>query len=627
MQRVCRYHDVTYNECTAAENGGTLWCATAVPYDGSWGNCVCDGFHGISNSVEEDVSDGSMYVTSSDLELMADGTEQIVGVRFPDLQIPVGAVITEPTHLVFQVDEVNAESSEPVTIAIYADAGESSVSFSDQPFDVSKRTPTHHAIIWQPGTANDPGCEDAPRCGNHNAQCVLRGNPWSCRPQCWATPGCTVATPDLSKIVQEVASAPSWNPGDAVTLVLAHMSGNGVRWVDADNRNAADGPWTPQLTYSYTAPAGLVDPPRTVHPVTETLGSADTRNNAEERVHDGTMYIDSSDLELMHDGDGEGSDETEQVVGIRFENVNIPNGAVVSRAAVNFLVDEVHDSTDTSHRHCAGCTAMRVVIAIYGEAADNSAPISDTAFDLSSRTPTTASAVWVPDVSTETPPCEFQLENFDPEVSPDTMAGDWCPATCTGAGTDDLEGNLAARGWGDCESLIGYITDNYSNPWGHMGSLVSTPNLAAIVEEITSRPGWQPGNALMVLFGHVSGAGVRWVESAEQDTPSLTYELMLTPDMSWSPGPGTTAATLDTSGMICSSFKGQDKGSLSACAYATQHDPECGTYFHCDRADPPCSRGCDCATDKHHGGDNCRTREDYPSLEIYRLTPTSGGGH
>ena len=34
---------------------------------------------------EEDVRDGSMYMDSSDLELMDDGNEQVVGIRFPSV--------------------------------------------------------------------------------------------------------------------------------------------------------------------------------------------------------------------------------------------------------------------------------------------------------------------------------------------------------------------------------------------------------------------------------------------------------------------------------------------------------------------------------------------------------------
>ena len=41
-----------------------------------------------------------------------------------------------------------------------------------------------------------------------------------------------------------------------------------------------------------------------------------------------------------------------------------------------------------------------------------------------------------------------------------------------------------------------------------------TPNIASIVNEITSMPGWAAGNPMTILFGHVSGSGARWVESS-----------------------------------------------------------------------------------------------------------------
>ena len=179
------------------------------------------------------------------------------------------------------------------------------------------------------------------------------------------------------------------------------------------------------------------------------------------------------------------------------------------------------------------------------------------------------------------------------------------------------------------------------NPWAHVGYEVTTPNLAPIVQEIVNRPGWTANSALMILFGHVSGSGVRWVAASDHDTPSLTYELMLTPEQEWTPGPGTTSASLDQEGMMCGTcsdeectgFKGLDKGSLGACAYATLHDDDCGTYFHCDRTFPPCSRGCDCATkfSSPYGGDNCATRIQHPSgadvgIDIYHVDGTATGG-
>ena len=107
-----------------------------------------------------------------------------------------------------QVDELSAASSLAVNLVIYAE-GDASAAFVEAAFDVSRRVPTSHAVTWQPGTTNDPGCEAAPRCGQHSPQCVLRGNPRACRPQCWQTVGCTVSTPELGAVLQ-VRKTPNW---------------------------------------------------------------------------------------------------------------------------------------------------------------------------------------------------------------------------------------------------------------------------------------------------------------------------------------------------------------------------------------------------------------------------------
>lgn len=602
-------------------------------------------------------------------------------MRFPDLQIPEDAIITEPTHIVFQLDseaageEAFEAAREPLTVVIYAEDTDEAAQFTANPNDLSDRQAAQASVMWQPGTVNEDGCEPAPRCGDHSPQCVLRGNPRSCRPQCWATPGCTVSTPDLSSLVQEVLTPQP--DGHAITFVIAHISGNGVRWLDSDNRNARpDSPWTPMLVYSFAKPASLLDLPNEVRPVEETLTVGSTANTAEENVVDGSMYLDSSDLELMSDGN-------EQVVAVRFENVNIPQAAVLDSAYVTFQVDEVRDASADS-----------VVVAIYAEDADNAAPISGEAFDLSSRVPTTASVIWTPATTEQEEPCSFDLSELDDDIDEDTLVSEWCPVSCgQGGRADDPEGEMEERGWGSCEEIIEFIaTDYLDNPWSQVGRQVSTPDLAAVVETVVNRPGWVPGNALTILFGHVSGDGVRWVEAYFGDTPSLTYDILLTPNIDWTPGPGTTSATLVQASQMCgecddegctgtyyltdlkqatvvlprfnprklrgqltahlikkiagktrlidlppehtfplrvpgfawTGFKGLDKGSLAACAHATATDPECGTYFHCDRTNPPCEQGCDCALAPAFGGNDCASRTAHPEgddvgIDIYHL--------
>ena len=95
----------------------------------------------------------------------------------------------------------------------------------------------------------------------------------------------------------------------------------------------------------------------------------------------GTVYLDSSDLELVED------DDAFQVVGIRFAGVEVPQGATITRAYVQFTVDE---ATDTPTE-----------VTVQGEAGDNAETFSDTEEGISSRPLTSASVTWSPAPWTE----------------------------------------------------------------------------------------------------------------------------------------------------------------------------------------------------------------------------------
>ena len=95
-------------------------------------------------------------------------------------------------------------------------------------------------------------------------------------------------------------------------------------------------------------------------------------DDAQERAS-GSMYIDSSDLELVDDGD------KQQLVGIRFQNINIPNNAIISKAYIEFEADEA-DSKDTS-------------LVIKGEGSDNATTFSKDD-NISSRPVTQTSVEW-----------------------------------------------------------------------------------------------------------------------------------------------------------------------------------------------------------------------------------------
>ena len=62
-----------------------------------------------------------------------------------------------------------------------------------------------------------------------------------------------------------------------------------------------------------------------------------------------------------------------------------------------------------------------------------------------------------------------------------------------------------------------------------VGEPLVTPNIAKVVEEIVGGSGWTSGSSMGILFGKVSGVGVRTVESsAPPISLSITYIEMVT---------------------------------------------------------------------------------------------------
>ncbi|WP_281540816.1 GEVED domain-containing protein [Maribacter aestuarii] len=97
-------------------------------------------------------------------------------------------------------------------------------------------------------------------------------------------------------------------------------------------------------------------------------------DDAEERISSGNISLTSSDLEITSDG------ANNQLVGIRFQNIFIPQGTTILSASIQFTTDET-DSGTTS-------------VVITGEDADNASTYTSSIGNISSRTLTTASVAW-----------------------------------------------------------------------------------------------------------------------------------------------------------------------------------------------------------------------------------------
>ena len=92
-------------------------------------------------------------------------------------------------------------------------------------------------------------------------------------------------------------------------------------------------------------------------------------NDAEERAN-GSMSLGSSDLEMAYDSGGS-PDRGIQIIGLRFNEVDIPQGASITSARIRFRAD-ANDNGDTS-------------LIISGESVDDAASFSSDNSELSSR--------------------------------------------------------------------------------------------------------------------------------------------------------------------------------------------------------------------------------------------------
>jgi PKD repeat protein len=145
---------------------------------------------------------GSMSLTSSDLELVHDGTDQIVGMRWTQLAIPTGATI-RAAWIQFMSKEAQSEIT---NLVLRAQAADNATTFTSTASNISSRALTTAAAQWAPAA-------------------------WTSN-----LAGANQRTPDLSAVVQEVVNRPGWAFGGALAIVV---SGTGHRTAWAWNGSAA----------------------------------------------------------------------------------------------------------------------------------------------------------------------------------------------------------------------------------------------------------------------------------------------------------------------------------------------------------------------------------------------------
>jgi len=175
-----------------------------------------------NDDAEEGVSSntGSMDLTSSDLEIMTDGTRtQWIGIRFTNLNIPKGAVIDSAFIQFTNVGDKNPVNGNAI---IRGELTGNSGTFTTTAFNISSRSKTLDSIVWPGSTHSSWGTSSA------NAKTINQ------------------RTPDLKQIVQSIINQGAWNTGNPITIL---MNGTGVRNARSFNGSSSG---AAELTVFYT---------------------------------------------------------------------------------------------------------------------------------------------------------------------------------------------------------------------------------------------------------------------------------------------------------------------------------------------------------------------------------------
>jgi hypothetical protein len=140
-----------------------------------------------SNDDAEERASGSMYLNSTDLELIHDSSDQTIGMRFNEIGIPQGATIVH-AYVQFQVDE---GSSITTVLNIAGEAIDNAPSFSSPRWNITDRITTTTSVNWYPDSWKKVG-ESGP----------------------------DQRTPDISSIIQETVDRSGWSSGNALAIIV-----------------------------------------------------------------------------------------------------------------------------------------------------------------------------------------------------------------------------------------------------------------------------------------------------------------------------------------------------------------------------------------------------------------------
>ena len=154
----------------------------------------------------EETASGKVLLRRKWLDLVYDGGNQTVGMRFNRLAVPQGATI-QRAWVQFKADKVHSEAA---SLTIAGQAVDHAKTFASKARNISSRPRTTATVSWSP-------------------------EPWSAVGEA----GLAQRSADLSAVIQEIVSRPGWASGNSLALII---TGTGRRTAESLDGHAAGAP-------------------------------------------------------------------------------------------------------------------------------------------------------------------------------------------------------------------------------------------------------------------------------------------------------------------------------------------------------------------------------------------------
>jgi hypothetical protein len=351
----------------------------------------------------EEAQTGSVSLNSSDLELVTDGSKvQVVGLRFTNVDLPPGAIITN-AHIQFTVDQVSTGAS---ALVIRGQDSNDAAGFVAASRDVSSRPVTDASVFWTP------------------ADWTVRG-----------AAGADQRTPDLVAVVQEIVDRAGWAALNDMAFLI---SGSGTRTARAfDSRPEA----APLLHIEYT-----LSEPDNLTPVVDLNGSAPGTGYAATFRENGAAVAVAGAGLLITDGD----DSHLARATVTIANPHADDALILNTAGLpgGIAVD-------------ASSTASRVVLVGSATLADYETALRQVMFRNSGETPNTEARTIEIEVSDGVASSSTAITTIVVDAVPDavddtasTQAGQIVVTANVLANDDQGDGPASITAW-DGQSVAG----------------------------------------------------------------------------------------------------------------------------------------------------------------------------